>query len=129
MSNHSWCFALLLRGIPLICVRPLVDLDALAWLEDCLQTWPGTDRSVRLDENFGTLGALCFFRSHDRAFLDTVATDIIHQHSGRLDYYKGYFTDIDSQSPLLRRTLAISRSSIQQNPSGSETCGASTKRR
>jgi ATPase subunit of ABC transporter with duplicated ATPase domains len=29
-------------------------------------------------------------RSHDRAFLDAVATDIIHQHSGRLDYYKGY---------------------------------------
>jgi ATP-binding cassette subfamily F protein 3 len=30
------------------------------------------------------------FRSHDRAFLDAVATDIIHQHFGRLDYYKGY---------------------------------------
>jgi ATP-binding cassette subfamily F protein 3 len=30
-------------------------------------------------------------RSHDRAFLDAVSTDIIHQHSGRLDYYKGYF--------------------------------------
>ena len=29
-------------------------------------------------------------RSHDRAFLDAVSTDIIHQHSGRLDYYKGY---------------------------------------
>ena len=28
-------------------------------------------------------------RSHDRAFLDAVATDIVHQHSGRLDYYKG----------------------------------------
>jgi ATPase subunit of ABC transporter with duplicated ATPase domains len=29
-------------------------------------------------------------RSHDRAFLDAaVATDIIHQHSGRLDYYQG----------------------------------------
>jgi len=30
-------------------------------------------------------------RSHDRAFLDAVATDIIHQHSQRLDYYKGNF--------------------------------------
>ena len=29
--------------------------------------------------------------SHDRAFLDAVATDIIHQHSQRLDYYKGNF--------------------------------------
>lgn len=31
-------------------------------------------------------------RSHDRAFLDAVATDIVHQHSQRLDYYKGNFT-------------------------------------
>lgn len=31
--------------------------------------------------------------SHDRAFLDHVATDIIHQHSQRLDYYKGNFTN------------------------------------
>jgi ATP-binding cassette subfamily F protein 3 len=30
--------------------------------------------------------------SHDRAFLDHVATDIIHQHSQRLDYYKGNFS-------------------------------------
>ncbi|RLV91230.1 Protein GCN20 [Spathaspora sp. JA1] len=27
--------------------------------------------------------------SHDRAFLNEVATDIIHQHSERLDYYRG----------------------------------------
>lgn len=47
----------------------------------------------------------CLRRSHDRAFLwvahvhflmtlkmhrDAVATDIVHQHSGRLDYYKGF---------------------------------------
>ena len=91
-----------------------------------------SDRGVRVDGKFGTLGAfpyVFFFSSHDRAFLDAVATDIIHQHSGRLDYYKGYFTDIDVQHPLLRRALATSRSSIQQNLSGSETCGASTKRR
>jgi len=31
--------------------------------------------------------------SHDRAFLDHVATDIIHQHSQRLDYYKGNFSN------------------------------------
>jgi ATPase subunit of ABC transporter with duplicated ATPase domains len=28
-------------------------------------------------------------RNHDRAFLNEVATDIIHQHSERLDYYRG----------------------------------------
>ncbi|KIJ21334.1 hypothetical protein PAXINDRAFT_5505 [Paxillus involutus ATCC 200175] len=57
-----------------------IDLNALAWLEDYLQTWPGTLLVV----------------SHDRAFLDSVATDIIHQHSGRLDYYKGNFSQFYS---------------------------------
>ncbi|KAF8446446.1 P-loop containing nucleoside triphosphate hydrolase protein [Boletus edulis BED1] len=57
-----------------------IDLNALAWLEDYLQTWPGTLLVV----------------SHDRAFLDAVATDIIHQHSGRLDYYKGNFSQFYS---------------------------------
>ncbi|CAK5264977.1 unnamed protein product [Mycena citricolor] len=57
-----------------------IDLNALAWLEDYLQTWPGTILVV----------------SHDRAFLDAVATDIVHQHSSRLDYYKGNFTQFYS---------------------------------
>jgi len=71
-----------------------IDLNALAWLDmlyiapfiaprsycnflsqDYLQTWKGTLLVV----------------SHDRAFLDAVATDIIYQHSNRLDYYKGNF--------------------------------------
>ena len=54
----------------------MLDLNAIAWLEDYLQTWPSTILVV----------------SHDRAFLDSVATDIIHQHSERLDYYKGNFS-------------------------------------
>ncbi|ORX33245.1 P-loop containing nucleoside triphosphate hydrolase protein [Kockovaella imperatae] len=54
----------------------MLDLNAIAWLEDYLQTWPSTLLVV----------------SHDRAFLDHVATDIIHQHSQRLDYFKGNFT-------------------------------------
>ncbi|OCF36245.1 ATP-binding cassette, subfamily F, member 3 [Kwoniella heveanensis CBS 569] len=54
----------------------MLDLNAIAWLEEYLQTWPGTLLVV----------------SHDRAFLDHVATDIIHQHSQRLDYYKGNFS-------------------------------------
>lgn len=53
-----------------------IDLNALAWLEDYLQTWQGTILVV----------------SHDRAFLDAVATDIVWQHSTRLDYFKGNFT-------------------------------------
>ncbi len=54
----------------------MLDLNAIAWLEDYLQTWESTLLVV----------------SHDRAFLDSVATDIVHQHSQRLDYYKGNFS-------------------------------------
>jgi ATP-binding cassette subfamily F protein 3 len=66
-----------------------IDLNALAWLEDYLQTWPGTLLVV----------------SHDRAFLDAVATDIIHQHSVRLDYYKGNFTQFYSTKTERDRNL------------------------
>ncbi|CAL1697017.1 unnamed protein product [Somion occarium] len=66
-----------------------IDLNALAWLEDYLQTWSGTLLVV----------------SHDRAFLDAVATDIIHMHSGRLDYYKGNFTQFYSTKSERDRNL------------------------
>ncbi|KAL4065787.1 P-loop containing nucleoside triphosphate hydrolase protein [Scleroderma yunnanense] len=66
-----------------------IDLNALAWLEDYLQTWPGTLLVV----------------SHDRAFLDAVATDIVHQHSGRLDYYKGNFIQFYSTKSERDRNL------------------------
>lgn len=66
-----------------------IDLNALAWLEDYLQTWLGTLLVV----------------SHDRAFLDAVATDIVHQHSGRLDYYKGNFTQFYSTKSERDRNL------------------------
>lgn len=54
----------------------MLDLNAIAWLEDYLvNEWKGT----------------LFVVSHDRAFLNQVATDIVHMHSERLDYYKGNF--------------------------------------
>ncbi|WFD26541.1 hypothetical protein MNAN1_001524 [Malassezia nana] len=54
----------------------MLDLNAIAWLEDYLvNEWTGTLLVV----------------SHDRAFLNQVATDIVHMHSERLDYYKGNF--------------------------------------
>lgn len=53
-----------------------LDLNALAWLEDYLQTWPNTLLVV----------------SHDRAFLDAVATDIVWQVNQSLNYFKGNFS-------------------------------------
>ncbi|KFR00555.1 ATP-binding cassette sub-family F member 3, partial [Nipponia nippon] len=48
---------------------------AILWLETYLQTWQSTILVV----------------SHDRNFLNAVATDIIHLHSQRLDTYRGDF--------------------------------------
>lgn len=51
----------------------MLDVPSIAFLSDYLQGYPSTVLVV----------------SHDRAFLNEVATDIIHQHSERLDYYRG----------------------------------------
>ncbi|PLN76915.1 P-loop containing nucleoside triphosphate hydrolase protein [Aspergillus taichungensis] len=51
----------------------MLDVPSITFLSNYLQGYPSTVLVV----------------SHDRAFLDEIATDIIHQHSERLDYYKG----------------------------------------
>ncbi|XP_028650803.1 ATP-binding cassette sub-family F member 3 [Erpetoichthys calabaricus] len=51
----------------------MLDIRAILWLENYLQTWQSTILVV----------------SHDRNFLNAVATDIIHLHSQRLDTYRG----------------------------------------
>ncbi|KAI5776762.1 P-loop containing nucleoside triphosphate hydrolase protein [Geopyxis carbonaria] len=51
----------------------MLDVPSITFLAEYLQDYPSTVLVV----------------SHDRAFLNEVATDIIHQHSERLDYYKG----------------------------------------
>uniref|UniRef100_A0A672V004 ATP-binding cassette sub-family F member 3 n=1 Tax=Strigops habroptila TaxID=2489341 RepID=A0A672V004_STRHB len=53
----------------------MLDVRAILWLETYLQTWQSTILVV----------------SHDRNFLNVVATDIIHLHSQRLDMYRGDF--------------------------------------
>uniref|UniRef100_A0A3B1IHX2 ATP binding cassette subfamily F member 3 n=1 Tax=Astyanax mexicanus TaxID=7994 RepID=A0A3B1IHX2_ASTMX len=51
----------------------MLDVRAILWLENYLQTWQSTILVV----------------SHDRNFLNAVATDIIHLHTQRLDSYRG----------------------------------------
>uniref|UniRef100_A0A670Z2I5 ATP binding cassette subfamily F member 3 n=1 Tax=Pseudonaja textilis TaxID=8673 RepID=A0A670Z2I5_PSETE len=53
----------------------MLDVKAIIWLENYLQTWQSTILVV----------------SHDRNFLNAVATDVIHLHSQRLDSYRGDF--------------------------------------
>lgn len=51
----------------------MLDVPSITFLSQYLQGYPSTVLVV----------------SHDRAFLNEIATDIIHQHSERLDYYRG----------------------------------------
>ncbi|KAJ1732593.1 ATP-binding cassette, regulator of translational elongation [Coemansia biformis] len=53
----------------------MLDIPAVVWLERYLSKWKSTLLVV----------------SHDREFLDEVATDIVHQHSEQLDQYRGNF--------------------------------------
>ncbi|KAI2609623.1 P-loop containing nucleoside triphosphate hydrolase protein [Hypoxylon fragiforme] len=51
----------------------MLDVPSITFLSNYLLGYPSTVLVV----------------SHDRSFLNEVATDIIHQHSERLDYYRG----------------------------------------
>ncbi|XP_063233025.1 ATP-binding cassette sub-family F member 3 [Bacillus rossius redtenbacheri] len=53
----------------------MLDIKAIIWLENYLQNWPTTLLVV----------------SHDRNFLDTVPTDILHLHSQRIEAYRGNY--------------------------------------
>lgn len=68
----------------------MLDVPSITFLANYLQTYPSTVLVV----------------SHDRAFLNEVATDIIHQHSERLDYYKGANFDSFYASKEERRKTA-----------------------
>lgn len=58
----------------------MLDVPSVAYLAHYLLSYPSTVLVV----------------SHDRDFLDEVATDIIHQHNERLDYYRGDFSNFQS---------------------------------
>uniref|UniRef100_A0A8C4F919 ATP-binding cassette sub-family F member 3 n=1 Tax=Dicentrarchus labrax TaxID=13489 RepID=A0A8C4F919_DICLA len=68
--------ALFYSDVFVLCVSEptnMLDVRAILWLENYLQTWQSTILVV----------------SHDRNFLNAVVTDIIHLHSQRLDSYRG----------------------------------------
>lgn len=57
----------------------MLDIKAIIWLENYLQNWPTTLLVV----------------SHDRNFLDTVPTDILHLHGQQIEVYKGNYEQFD----------------------------------
>ena len=58
-----------------------LDLDAVYWLEQWLLKYPGTLLLI----------------SHDREFLDNVATHTLHLHGGTAKLYTGGYTDFERQ--------------------------------
>lgn len=58
-----------------------LDLDAVVWLEDWLKRYAGTLLVI----------------SHDREFLDNVATHILHLHDGTAKLYAGNYTAFERQ--------------------------------
>ena len=58
-----------------------LDLDAVYWLEQWLLKYPGTLLLI----------------SHDREFLDNVATHTLHLHGGGAKLYPGGYTDFERQ--------------------------------
>nr|MDQ2972811.1 ABC-F family ATP-binding cassette domain-containing protein [Pseudomonadota bacterium] len=58
-----------------------LDLDALLWLEQWLLKYPGTLLLI----------------SHDREFLDNVATHTLHLHEGKAKLYSGDYTAFEHQ--------------------------------
>ena len=58
-----------------------LDMDAVLWLEQWLLKYPGTLLLI----------------SHDREFLDNVATHTLHLHGGGAKLYTGGYTDFERQ--------------------------------
>ncbi|MGY0505447.1 ABC-F family ATP-binding cassette domain-containing protein [Luteimonas sp. e5] len=58
-----------------------LDLDAVVWLEDWLKRYAGTLLVI----------------SHDREFLDNVATHVLHLHEGQARLYAGNYTAFERQ--------------------------------
>jgi ATP-binding cassette, subfamily F, member 3 len=58
-----------------------LDLDAVVWLEDWLRRYDGTLLVI----------------SHDREFLDNIATHTLHLHEGRAKLYSGDYTAFEHQ--------------------------------
>lgn len=65
----------------------MLDMRAIFWLENHLQEWTTTIVIV----------------SHDRSFLNSICTDIIHLHSRRLDQYRGNYSSFEKS---MREKLA-----------------------
>ena len=84
-----------------------LDLDAVYWLEQWLLKYPGTLLLI----------------SHDREFLDNVATHTLHLHGGGAKLDVGGYTDFERQRAS---SCASSRSHTRRSRPSAPTCRASS---
>jgi ATP-binding cassette subfamily F protein 3 len=89
--------ALMARSDLLLLDEPTnhLDLDAVLWLEDWLQRYPGTLLLI----------------THDRDFLDTVAQSIVHVDGRKLKLYGGNYSQFEKERAL---QLSVQRSAFDK---------------
>src|SRR5205085_9625878 len=89
--------ALMTRSDLLLLDEPTnhLDLDAVLWLEDWLQRYPGTLLLI----------------THDRDFLDAVASTIVHLDSLKLRMYAGNYSDFERERAA---TLALQQATYDK---------------
>jgi len=77
-----------------------LDLDAVLWLEQWLLRYPGTLLVI----------------SHDREFLDNVATHTLHLHEGRAKLYTGNYTAFERQraEQLRQQQIAHEKEQVER---------------
>ncbi len=83
-----------------------LDIAAIEWLQDLLVNWRSGDRGG----GAGGAGALVLI-SHDRAFIDAVATRIVELDRGQLRSYPGRFAEFEAYKlrELENEALAAAR--------------------
>ena len=77
-----------------------LDLDAVLWLEQWLQKYPGTLLLI----------------SHDREFLDGVSSHILHLEDGRARIYTGDYTSFERQrsEQLRQQQIAFEKEQVER---------------
>ena len=88
-----------------------LDLRAAIWLEEYLMRWKKTLIVV----------------SHDRDFLDSVTTDIIHLHDERLHQYKGNFSTFEEMYEQRRREANKAFEKYEKQMKAAKASGSRTK--
>eukprot|EP00878_Enallax_costatus_P012163 GHUV01012701.1.p1 GENE.GHUV01012701.1~~GHUV01012701.1.p1 ORF type:complete len:619 (+),score=239.98 GHUV01012701.1:878-2734(+) len=88
-----------------------LDLRAVLWLEEYLMRWKKTLIVV----------------SHDRDFLNSVTTDIIHLHDLKLHFYRGNFAQFEEMYEQKRREVNKAYEKYEKQVKAAKSSGKNTK--